>query len=63
MEAVYLRPLAANRSAFGVFTGPPKALDAPKPTSSIRMISTFGAASGGRTGWIGGYAVSGSLAS
>jgi hypothetical protein len=31
---VYLSPVAASRSAFGVCTGPPNALDAPKPTSS-----------------------------
>ena len=35
-------------------TGPPNALDAPKPQSSIITISTFGAPSGGRTGLIAG---------
>ncbi len=48
---------------FGVRHGPPKALDAPNPTSSINTISTFGAPAGGRSGSIGGYTVSGSLAS
>ena len=40
-----------------------KALDAPNPTSSMRTSSTFGAPAGGRSGTIGGYAVSGSFAS
>src|SRR5262245_37999245 len=48
---------------FGVWHGPPNALDAPKPTSSIRMINTFSASAGSRSGTIGGYFVSGSLAS
>jgi arylsulfatase len=43
--------------------GLPKVLDAPKPTSSIRMTKTFGASLGGRNSCIGGYLVSGSLAS
>ena len=47
-------PPAASFSAFGVSHGPPKALDAPKPTSSSRMMSTFGAPSGGSSGSIGG---------
>jgi hypothetical protein len=63
MEAVVLEPFAASRSALGVEIGPPNALEAPNPTSSTRKISTFGAPSGGRIGWIGGYAVPGSLAS
>ena len=41
----------------------PNADDAPKPTSSINTISTFGAPSGGRSIVIGGYVVSGSFAS
>jgi hypothetical protein len=41
----------------------PNALDAPKPTSSNRTISTFGAPAGGRSGSIAGNAVSGSFAS
>ena len=47
-------PPAASRSAVGVRHGPPNALDAPKPTSSSRTISTFGAPSGGSNGSIGG---------
>jgi hypothetical protein len=43
--------------------GPPKALEALKPTSSMSTISTFGAPCGGTSGSIGGYAVSGSFAS
>src|SRR6266576_2820724 len=39
---MYFRPPAANLSAFGVWQGPPKALGAPNPASSMRMISTFG---------------------
>ena len=60
---VYFSPAAASRSAVGVLTGPPKALEAPKPTSSSNTTSTFGASGGGRSGVIGGKAVSGSLAS
>ena len=62
-KRVYFSPPAASRSKFGVRHGPPKALEAPKPTSSIRMTRTFGAPAGGRSGTIGGYLVSGSLAS
>ena len=62
-KRLYLRPSAASRSAFGVLIGPPKALDAAKPTSSISTISTFGAPSGGRSGSIGGNDVAGSFAS
>ena len=62
-KRLYRRPPAASRSAVGVRHGPPNALDAPKPTSSSRTISTFGAPSGGSSGSIGGNAVSGSLAS
>ena len=40
---VYFSPAAASRSAVGVLTGPPKALEAPKPTSSSNTTSTFGA--------------------
>ena len=56
-------PPAASRSAVGVAHGPPNALDAPKPTSSSSTTRTFGAPSGGSSGSIGGYAVSGSFAS
>ena len=45
---LYLRPFAASFSKFGVWQGPPKALVAPKPTSSSRMTSTLGAPLGGR---------------
>src|SRR5690348_15491977 len=62
-KRLYLRPFAASRSAVGVAHGPPKALEAPKPTSSSRTTSTFGAPSGGRSGSIGGNVASGSLAS
>jgi hypothetical protein len=62
-KRVYLRPSSASFSTLGVWHGPPKALDAPKPTSSSKMITTFGAPSGGRRGSIGGKLVSGSLAS
>src|SRR5690349_24033480 len=51
---VYLRPPWASRSKLGVRHGPPNALEAPNPTSSMRMISTFGAPAGGRSGTIGG---------
>ncbi len=62
-KRLYVRPPAASRSAFGVRQGPPKALEAPKPTSSRRTIRTFGAPAGGKSGSIGGKAVAGSLAS
>jgi hypothetical protein len=62
-KRVNLSPAAARRSAVGVWHGPPKALDAPKPTSSISTTSTLGAPAGGSSRSMGGYAVSGSLAS
>ncbi len=62
-KRVYLSPSAASRSAVGIAHGPPKALPAPKPTSSSSTTSTFGAPAGGRSGAIGGNAVSGSFAS
>jgi hypothetical protein len=60
---LYFSPPAASRSAVGVLTGPPKALEAPKPTSSSSTTSTLGAPAGGRNGSIGGNVVAGSLAS
>jgi hypothetical protein len=60
---LYLRPPAASSSAAGVRTGPPNALEAPKPTSSSRMIRRFGASAGGRNGAIGRNEASGSFAS
>ena len=57
------KPFVARRSTFGVLHGPPNALDAPKPQSSIITINTFGAPAGGRTGSMGGNDVSGSFAS
>src|SRR6476469_10353159 len=60
---LYFSPPAASRSAVGVSQGPPKALEAAKPTSSSRMTSTLGAPAGGRIGSIGGNDASGSLAS
>src|SRR4051794_35638265 len=62
-KRLYLKPLAASRSAVGVWHGPPNALEAPKPTSSSRTIRTFGAPAGGNRGWIAGNVVSGSFAS
>jgi hypothetical protein len=61
-KRLYFNPFAANRSATGVEHGPPNALDAPKPASSRRITSTFGAPSGGRSGLIGGKEVAGSFA-
>src|SRR3954467_1997971 len=60
---LYRSPPADSRSAVGVRHGPPNADEAPNPTSSSSTTRTFGAPSGGRRGSIGGYAVSGSLAS
>jgi len=62
-KRVYFRPPAANFSALGVWQGPPKALDEPKPASSMRMTSTLGAPPGGRSCSIGGNLLSGSFAS
>src|SRR3954451_17283286 len=62
-KRVYFNPCTASRSAFGVWQGPPNALEAPKPTSSSRMTRTFGAPTGGRSGLIGGDFVLGSLSS
>src|SRR5439155_27200099 len=62
-KRLYRRPSAANFSAFGVWHGPPNTLEAPKPTSSSKINSTFGAPVGGRNGVIGGNFVSGSFAS
>ena len=50
------RPSAATRSRPGAGTGPPKAPNDPKPTSSRRTITTLGAPSGApsilrATGW------------
>ena len=47
---LYFRPAPANRSAVGVSHGPPNAVAAPKPTSSIRAMITLGAPGGGRIG-------------
>jgi len=43
------RPAAARESITGIGIGPPKALGWPKPMSSIRMITTFGAPAGAVT--------------
>src|SRR5271165_2484645 len=51
LNSLYLRPFAASASRVGVGTGPPNALEAPKPTSSVRISSTFGAPLGAFTGW------------
>src|ERR1700754_394973 len=48
-KRVYLRPVLARRSKLGVAHGPPNALLAPNPTSSIRMTTTLGAPAGGRS--------------
>ena len=58
-----LSPAPARRSAVGVWQGPPKALELPKPASSIRTIRTFGAPAGGRSGSIGANFAFGSFAS
>ena len=48
---LYRRPSLASESKVGVGTGPPNVLDAPKPTSSVRITSTLGASAAGRTIW------------
>src|ERR1700730_3279251 len=62
-KRLYFSPAAASFSAFGVWQGPPKALEEPNPASSIRITSTLGACVGGRNCSIGGNLVSGSFAS
>src|SRR5688572_10606278 len=62
-KRVNFSPSAASRSNVGVSMGPPKALLAPKPTSSIRITRTLGAPSGGRSRRMGGNLVSGDVAS
>ena len=62
-KRLYFRPFPASRSAVGIAHGPPNALDAAKPTSSSKTMSTLGAPAGGSSGSIGGNDVSGSLAS
>src|SRR5215471_18240731 len=46
---LYLRPLFATRSKFGVGIGPPNVLAAPKPVSSVMMSRTLGAPLGAVT--------------
>ena len=62
-KRLYLRPTAASFSAFGVWQGPPKALEEPNPASSMRTIRTLGASLGGRSCSIFGYFAFGSFAS
>ncbi len=50
LNALYFRPFAASASRVGVGIGPPNALEAPKPTSSVKMSSTLGAPSGAEIG-------------
>ena len=50
LNSLYLIPFAASASSVGVGIGPPNALEAPKPTSSVRMSKMLGAPAGG---WIG----------
>ena len=53
-KRLYLRPLSASRSSVGMRIGPPKALLAPKPMSSISTMTTFGAPCGAFTSKRGG---------
>jgi hypothetical protein len=62
-KRLYLSPFAASFSNAGVWRGPPNADDDPKPASSSRISSTFGAPAGGRRGSICGKVESGSFAS
>src|SRR4051812_20362356 len=45
-KRLYLRPRLASLSKVGVGIGPPKVLEAPKPTSSVMMSRTLGASLG-----------------
>src|SRR4051794_2379775 len=51
---LYFRPFLASFSSVGMWIGPPNALAWPKPMSSIRMMSTFGAPFGAFTSKRGG---------
>jgi hypothetical protein len=62
-KRLYFKPPAASFSAVGVWQGPPKALEEPKPASSMRMIRTLGAPLVGRSCGMGGNLLSGSFAS
>src|SRR3982750_1364927 len=53
-KRLYFSPLAASRSHVGMWIGPPKALDWPKPMSSIRTMTTLGARLGALTSKRGG---------
>jgi hypothetical protein len=48
-KALYRSPTVASASKVGVGTGPPKVLDAPKPTSSVMTSRMFGAPAGAFT--------------
>src|SRR5262249_40111347 len=48
-KRLYFRPFLASLSRVGVGIGPPNVLDAPKPTSSVRIRSTLGAPLGAWT--------------
>ena len=61
-KRLYLSPPLASRSAVGVWMTPPKALEAPNPTSSNRTIRMLGESFGGRNGLMGGKCALGSLA-
>jgi len=50
VRATRYPPHGTRGSAFGVAHGPPKALDAPNPVSSMSTMSTFGASAGRRLG-------------
>jgi hypothetical protein len=49
VELVVAQTIGGQRSRLGVEIGPPKALAAPKPTSSVMIRRTFGAPSGAVT--------------
>ena len=46
-KRLYVTPISCTRVRFGVSIEPPNVSGPPKPASSIRQISTFGAPSGG----------------
>src|SRR5437762_2198023 len=53
-KRLYFSPLLASFSQVGMWIGPPKALDWPKPMSSIRTMTTLGAPFGALTSKRGG---------
>ena len=55
-KLLYRSPSCASESSVGIAIGPPNVLGTPKPMSSIRMTTTFGAPAGALISKRGGMA-------